>query len=157
MNVKRQYESELENVTLMGPDGPRLIFTARKLGRLAAGTQAIRTMAKFLDPDNPFMLKSFKRAIELACNAVEQVKNSPTPQGGPVQDAAEQVERELKASREVLCGTDAGLNGLRGLTIIHGDLPSRIAFMREVICEWLIRMLAYSQVSDSTETGGPTK
>ena len=46
MNLKLQYKSELENVTLMGPDGPRLIFTARKLGRLAAGTQAIRTMAK---------------------------------------------------------------------------------------------------------------
>ena len=157
MNLKLQYNRELESLALLEPDGARLIFTARKLGRLAAGTQAIRTMAKFLDPTNPVMVTSFTSAIELACNAVDEVKNSPVLQGGLVQDAAEQVERVLKASHEVLCGSGGGLGTLTGLTTVKGDLPSRIAFMREVICEWLIMMLSDSQVSDSNETGGPTK
>ena len=57
----------------------------------------------------------------------------------------------------MLCGSGGGLGTLTGLTTVKGDLPSRIAFMREVICEWLIMMLSDSQVSDSNETGGPTK
>jgi hypothetical protein len=57
----------------------------------------------------------------------------------------------------VFSSTNAGLTTLTGLTIVKGDLPSRIAFMREVICEWLITMLADSQVSNGDEVGGPTK
>src|ERR1035441_4413434 len=53
MNVKRQYKSELESVTLLGPDGPRLIHTACKLSILVAGMQAVRTLTKFVDPTNP--------------------------------------------------------------------------------------------------------
>src|ERR1035441_10377965 len=98
MNLTFQYKRELESVTLLGPDGPRLIFTACKLSRLAAGTQAVRTMAKFLDPNNPSMVADLSRAIELACNAVDEVKNSPVLLGRLLQDAAEQVEQVLKAS-----------------------------------------------------------
>ena len=125
MNLKLQYNRELEDVTLLGPDGPRLIHTACKLSRLVAGMQAVRTMAKFMDPNNPSMVADLSRAIELACNAVDEVKNSPVPQGGLVQDAAEQVERALTASREVLSSTDAGLNTLTGLTIVKGDQIGR--------------------------------
>ena len=74
--MKLQYKSELESLALLGPDGARLVYTACKLGRLAAGTRAIRTMAKFLDPNNPYMVTSFKRAIGLARNAIEEVKYS---------------------------------------------------------------------------------
>jgi hypothetical protein len=144
----------LESVTLLGSDGPRLIFTARKLGRLAAGTQAIRTLTKFVDPTNPSMVADLSRAIELARRAANEVKNIPVLRGGLIQDATEQVERALTASREVLSSTDAGLNTLTGLTIVKGDLPSTIAFLRDVICDWLITMLAESQVSDSNETEG---
>jgi hypothetical protein len=157
MNSKRQHKSELQSVTLLGPDSAQLIYTACRLARLVAGTQAVRTMAKFIDPNNPAMLTSFTHAIQLARNAVEEVKNNPTLQGELVQDAAEQVERALTASYEVISGSGGGLGTLTGLTTVKGDLPSRIAFMREVICEWLITMLADSQELDSNETGGPTK
>src|ERR1019366_1607749 len=154
MNVKLQYKNELESVTLLGPDGPGLIYTACKLSRLVAGMQAVRTMAKFMDPTNPSMVADLSRAIELAHSAVNEVKNIPALRGGLIQDATEQVERALTASGEVLSSTDAGLNTLTGLTIVKGDLPSRIAFMREVICEWLITMLADSQVSNGDQAGG---
>jgi hypothetical protein len=103
------------------------------------------------------MVADLSRAIELACSAVNEVKNISILRGGLIQDATEQVEQALTASREVLSSTDAGLNTLTGLTIVKGDLPSRIAFMREVICEWLITMLADSQVSDGDQAGGPAK
>jgi hypothetical protein len=157
MNLKLQYKTELESVTLRSPDGSRLINLACELSRLTAGAQAVRTMAKFMDPNNPAMITSFTHAMQLARNAVENVKNSPILQGGLVQDAAEQVERALIASHEVICGSGGALGTLTGLTIVKGDLPSRIAFLREVICEWLITMLADSQEWDSKETGGPTK
>ena len=150
--MKLQYKSELESLALLGPDGARLVYTACKLGRLAAGTRAIRTMAKFLDPNNPYMVTSFKRAIGLARNAVEEVKYSPVLQGGRVQDAAEQVAQTLKSTHEVLCGSGGGLGTLTGLTTVKDDLPSTIAFLRDVICDWLITMLAESHVSDSNET-----
>jgi hypothetical protein len=82
MSLTFQYKSELESVTLLGPDGARLINTACKLSRLAAGMQAIRTMAKFMDPTNPFMITSLTCAIELACNPIDEVKNSPVRRCG---------------------------------------------------------------------------
>ena len=160
MNSKLHYKSDLEGVTLLGPDSAQLFYTACKLSRVVAGTQAIRTMAKIMDPDDSSMATGFKDAMELACKALEEVKNSPHLQSGLVPNAAEQVERELQASRDVLCGeidTYRTYRTIFQLNIINGTLPSRIAFLRKVICDWLITTLAQAQESNCSQPGGPAK
>lgn len=157
MNSELHYKSDLEGVTLLGTDSAQLFYTACQLSRVVAGTQAIRTMAKIIDPDDSSMATSFKHAAELACKAVEEVKNSPTLRGGMLQNAAEQVLKELQASRDVLCGEIDTYRTIFQLNIINGTLPSRIAFLREVICDWLITTLAQAQDSNCSQPGGPAK